>query len=406
MNGEPVFQPRTVFWLVVVGGLSFIAAMAILVLGQDIGTTAKANSFSTSAIGHRAFVETLDRLGFRVLVSRHNSAEKAGDNGLLILAEPIPGESNITALLNAPNLLYVLPKRTGAPDPGKPAWLLDTAMLPLPLVEESLDAVLSGARVVRPRTAPAWRSGVPGLEPEIARPQLVRSERLSPFVASDQGVLLGGVQTESGGRLWVLSDPDLLANHGIAQGDNAALLVRALEHMNPAGGLIVVDETIHGFTQSPSLWRSLFAFPFVVVTVQALATLVVLMLAATERFGGPLPLPRVLPEGKAALLANTADLLSLGDHGRDLLRRYARVTLRDVACRLQLPTGLRRDETIARLDRIAEARGIGDRFGEIDAVVGAGAPRFGEGGRILQAAGRLFRWKREMLNGSVGGSRG
>ena len=405
MNGAPVFQPRTVFWLVVVGSLSFAAALVVMVLGQDIGTTAKANSFSTSAIGHRAFVETLDRLGFRVLVSRHNSAEKAGEEGLLVLAEPIPGESGVTDLLGAPNLLYVLPKRTGKPDPDNPRWLLETAIVPLPVVEASLDRILSGAQVVRPKTSPAWRSGAPGLEPEIAQPQLVRSERLSPFVGSDQGVLLGGLQTGSG-TLWVLSDPDLLANHGIGLGDNAALLVRALEHMNPAGGLIVVDETIHGFTQPPSLWRSLFAFPFVVVTVQAVATLVVLMLAATERFGAPLPLPRVLPEGKAALLANTADLLSLGGHGRDLLRRYARVTLRDVARRLQLPAGLTRDEMIARLDRIAEARGIGDRFAEIDALVGASALRFGDGGRILQAAGRLFRWKREMLNGSVGGSRG
>ena len=44
------------------------------------------SSYSRSVIGHKALVETLRRLGIPVLASRFESASKAGDGGLLVVA--------------------------------------------------------------------------------------------------------------------------------------------------------------------------------------------------------------------------------------------------------------------------------------------------------------------------------
>ncbi len=88
----PVFAQRTIVWLIAVGGLSFLSAIVLIAFGEDLlpTGTVQANAYSESAIGHMAFVETLRALGIPVLVSRSDSALKAGPNDLLIVAEPPP----------------------------------------------------------------------------------------------------------------------------------------------------------------------------------------------------------------------------------------------------------------------------------------------------------------------------
>ena len=150
MAQDAVFSPKTVFWLIAVGLLSFAGAIYFTIYGDD-GTarTAGANSFSYSAIGHRAFVETLRRTGVPVLVSRHDSATKAGQSALLVVAEPrwrASADDAIDELLSAGTILIVLPKRRGEPDQAKPRWLELAKLVPRAQVEETLRRVVPGAR--------------------------------------------------------------------------------------------------------------------------------------------------------------------------------------------------------------------------------------------------------------------
>ena len=100
MSERAVFAPRTVFWLVTVGTISFVGALVLSLLVGDGGSvrSADANTFSYSAIGHRAFVEILERVEMPVLVSRYDSAGKAGASSLLVIAEPAPPTATATAL--------------------------------------------------------------------------------------------------------------------------------------------------------------------------------------------------------------------------------------------------------------------------------------------------------------------
>ena len=55
-------------------------------------------------------------------------------------------------------------------------------------------------------------------------------------VTQDEG--LAGELRRGRHRILILSDPDLLSNHGLRRGDNAVLAVRLIDHLRPAGGAV------------------------------------------------------------------------------------------------------------------------------------------------------------------------
>ena len=394
------FSPRTVLWLIAVGSLCFAGAAYLSIYGGE--STAGANSYSYSAIGHRAFVETLKRVGVPIVVSGNDSRAKAGRTALLVLAEPeLPDEDDhdLTEMLSADTLLLVLPKWQGAPDASKPHWLASAALLPLDEVNAILRLVLAEAEVRRAGSAPTWNPGTLAIAPTLAVPQLVEAPGLEPIVASDHGILVGELR-RGRQRLWILSDPDVLSNHGLGRGDNAVLALALVDSLRPRGGTVVLDETIHGFRQNPSLWQAMFEYPFVVATLQAVAAALALIWAAAGRFGAPLPAERALKAGKETLLGNTAGLLQFGGHGPEILRRYREAAFRDVARRLRAPRHLGDDALVDWVDRVGEARGLRRRFADLRREVDAASAATGPGDAgLLRAARNIYRWKQEIVDG-------
>ncbi len=399
-DGAP-FATRTVWWLIAVGALSFAGASIFTVLDDRVRSTA-ADTFSVSAIGHRALVETLERLDVPVIVSRYRSAEKARSGTVLVVAEPTNralSDAEFESLFDAPNVLYVLPKRRGEPADDNPAWLRSVDWVDLGDVERALRVVHSGGRIQRHDGRVRWATNRLGPNPEIDQPQLIASGSLRPIVAGDGGILVG--ETRRGdSRIWVLSDPDILANHGLASGDNAALVVALLDGLRRPGGAVVFDETHHGFVQRPSLWRSAFRLPFAIVSVQALIAMAVLMWAAAGRFGAPVPVPKPYKSGKAALIDNAANLVETGGLTGDVFARYVASVQRDVARRLHAPRRFDARELVDWLDRIGRARGLDETLGTLireadDLMHRARA----DDARFLRVARRLNRWRQEMIDG-------
>lgn len=407
MAGEAAFSTKLVLSLAAIGLLSF--AGSVYFVAQDDEATARtagANAFSYSAIGHRALVEMLRRADIPVLVSRNSSAAKAGHSALLVVAEPRWGRSvddTSDAVLGADNILLVLPKWHGSPDDANPRWLERAAPLPRAEVEETLRQVIPGALVRRATGPIAWQAGPFGVGPTLATPQFVVAEALTPLISSEQGILLGELLIGER-RMWILSDPDILSNHGLGLGDNAALTKRLIDDLRPPGGAVIFDETIHGFQQSLSLLRAMFELPFVVPTIMFLAAAIVLLWAAGERFGAPIPSLRSLRPGKTALIDNTSSLLRYGGHDREILRRYQSVVIQDVARRLHAPRDLDEAALVAWLDRAGAARGLQTSLRVLrrDAEAGTAATDAERSSQAL-AAHALYRWKQEMIDGSGGG---
>ena len=182
----------------------------------------------------------------------------------VIVAEP-PAEQKddeyLLGLLEADRVLLVLPKWVAAADFSNRHWAKQVYRLPSDECRRYLAA--SSRRMVRPRSCSARSIGGRnrfGGEASLAQPQLMTADGLMPIIDSNLGVLLGEAE-DSYGRLWVLSDPDLISNQGLKHGDNAVIAVGMVQELLPAGGSVIVDEVIHGFRRDPSVWRALFEFP-------------------------------------------------------------------------------------------------------------------------------------------------
>ena len=134
----------------------------------------------------------------------------------------------------------------------------------------------------------------------------------------------------------LITDPDLLNNHGLDEAGNAAHVVALIERLR-AGGPVVFDEVIHGHAREPGLWALLFRYPLVLATMQALLVAFALGLATRGRFGPPAAVPPPIAAGKDFLIAHTATLLRHGGHDAAMLRRYLVSTVTQVRTALHAP---------------------------------------------------------------------
>ena len=411
MNGEQPFSARILIGWAAAAVVVFAISLYFMGGGQlgnpmSIGPS----TFSRSAIGYAGIAEVLHRLDIPVVKSRNNSLDKATRGSVMVIAEPSPGgqtEEIIRRLLNADTILIVLPKWTGQQDEQKPEWLAKitardsaAALWVLRLIEPS-------ASVLRESNPVSWTTNQLSLTPDLIEPlQLMRSDRLTPIIAGDKGILLGELASRNR-RIWVLSDPDIMSNHGLAHAPNAQLAAAIFERLRGPDGVIVFDETIHGFfAGAANPFLLMFRFPFVIATVQAAIAVALLLWASMARFGAPQSAPPSLQIGRQGLLQNVAGLIEFTGHQPIMIRRYIQETIRDVAHQLHAPRGLSGGQLIAWLQRVGAARGV-----DVDcAAVAQQASELTDArgrdmSRLVRLARDIHRWKQEIVDGPSRNSR-
>ncbi|HYD39843.1 MAG TPA: DUF4350 domain-containing protein [Anaeromyxobacter sp.] len=396
--------------------VSMAATMFLSVYGDALftPTSAAADAWSRSALGHHAFLELVRRRGRVVVVSRARTAEKATTGAPTALLEPRLGEEDPRAEgrldeigSSAGRLLVVLPKREGIPDFERRGWIAHERLLPPEDVDRVLEALELEATVFRPARraeAGAWKGSLPA--PALRDPQLVRSEALTPLLATEEGILVGALETEDR-RLVLVADPDLLETHGLGRGENAAIALAALDRLGGEATLIV-DETLHGWELEPSIVQELLRFPLALATLQAAVTLALLAWAALVRFGRPVPPAPLLRAGKEFLVQNVADMLRAGGHAKEAARAYLRAAREEVLARIPPPGGAETPE--AWLLRLEAARGRAGELASLTRQVEAIGERRRGAGRgaeveAVRAARRIQRWREELTHGAAGDPR-
>jgi hypothetical protein len=405
MSDQPLFSRKLLIgWIV---GAVAIFALSLYLMGASELTgpdSTGANSYSRSAIGHAGIAELLQRLGIPVVKSTSYSLERLSSGGVLVIAEPQRArqseESTRRTLLAANTVLLVLPKWTGMPSEQRPGWVRNVRERSPGDAQWVLNLVAQRAAVVRESGEIKWSTNELALAPNLRSPaQLVRGGGLRPIIAGDRGVLVGEI-LDRGHRIWVLSDPDVIANHGLAREGNAALAVALIKQLRGSGGNVVFDETIHGYTgRAPSPFTLLFRFPFVIATAQGLLAIALLLWATLARFGASQSAPPPLSAGRAGLLQNMAKLIEFAGHQQEMIKRYVQASVRDVARQLHAPRGLADGALIAWLRRVGLARGVSIDCGTL--VAQAGELR--ETGRrdpssLVRLARDTHRWQKEMLD--------
>jgi hypothetical protein len=266
-----------------------------------------------------------------------------------------------------------------------------------------LRAVVEGALIQRDEgkeeiDAPHFGGTISLTDPQY---MLAGATPIEPILTDAGKILVGAVRSGSN-TLWIVSDPDLLSNAGIDEADNGVVAISIIDALLPKGGTVIVDETLHGFEQRPNLMRTLLRPPFVTILIALIVVALVLAWAGFARFGAPQPETEGLAAGKLTLVKSAAKLLQFGTGAGSLLQSYRRLVLADAINELHGPHGLDEASQAAWLDRAAAHRGLDIRLGPLlDRMAGLTESRRIDATRALRFAHDLYRWKQEIMHGTV-----
>jgi len=374
--------------------VALVAALAWLGVLRSPDATVGPSTYSRSAIGHAGLLKLLQLRGIQAEPSQGASLAKSRHGGLLVLAEPdqLTDPTELRLLLSAPRVLLILPKWTGIADSATPGWLGAASRLPMMSPISVLRDAFPrnfGQRGLQLGDPPlTWPHNALGPTPTFDTPaQLLTGTSLDSVVEGPLGILVGEQQGHAN-IIYVLTDPDVVSNHGLAHG-NAAFALALIDRAR-AGGPVIFDETIHGFRTIPrNTFLAIFSRPFAAATFAALVAIGLLAWSDGKRFGAPLPRPGGLPAGQLVLISTIAGLLDRGGHQKTVLARYVRGTITDVAATLQrtriAEAEKRRSVTIRSADLLQDAATLETARRPPPAALAA-------------LALRAHAWKQEMLH--------
>lgn len=209
--------------------------------------------------------------------------------------------------------------------------------------------------------------------------QMFVSEACIPLIGRTDAMLLARCPVsgdDSQDTVLVLSDPDLLNNHGLRLGDNA-YIARDLLAREADGKTVMIDyspvswlRSVEEGVQRDRTWADLLRFfdpPFLALWVGAGVILLLSLWRGARRFG-PMIVERMKIEAsKAYAIRARARLMRLSDQDGALVNEYAKARIAAVAAQLVGP---------------AEAR----RYGQRDTFLNFIARRYPKRAKELEAA--------------------
>jgi hypothetical protein len=399
------FSAATVLWMVVVGGLSGLLFLVLIAYAPDLRRPSDGgtHALSKSAVGFAGLAELLRAEGTEVKFSRSLHPDREGRPSLLVLTPGLGSDPKaMVALRRNGAELVVLPKWEAIPDQDHPGWVASPGLIPAELIASRLlngldktDYILRRQGVFKPvlkaKTqfpAPDWtvEAGAIDTLQTIAGPD----KGWVSVVEDQNGETL--VARKANAAIYILSDPDLLDNHGLAQLANARAATGLVDVLRSSDEAVTFDLTLAGFARTRSVLKLAFEPPFLAATLCALAAAGLMGLHAATRFGPPFAPAPAFAFGKRALADNSAALMRLVRREYRMGAGYAALTRSLAARAVGAPRDLGEDQLDALLDRLGRARHTSDAFTRL-----ASEARLARDTASLMAATRrLFQWRREM----------
>jgi hypothetical protein len=299
-------------------------------------------------------------------------------------------------LQGAGAILLVLPKWEAVGTGDARGWIKEVRRKEPDVIRSALRSVVSDAQMVVAKSP----SRLPAA---LVEPHTISSDSLEPVVTIDGQILVGELSGRQP-RTWILSDPDVIANHGITRGENVRLAVGLIKRLLPGAETVMLAERS---TQSVAAVHNpaevVFTFPFALIPLTFAAFVLVLGWGALGRFGSPLTALMVVRLGKHALIESAVGLITTSAQRFDVARRYARLALRDVCASLRAPREVDEQEAIEWIERTRRggrrSPGYKALMQELDEAARAG---LSDRNALASFAARIHRWKKELLNGPVG----
>lgn len=332
----PAFAAGAILALVLVGVVAAAALAVLSAYAPDLrsGQDGRAHALSKSAVGYAGAPILMAALGDSVVVSRTRPVRPSASVVVLTPEQGLKPEE----LRNYPKgvlTLIVLPKWAAMPDPMRPAFVRKAGLLNDDRdVQEMLKSYAPRTRLItRKSVTRPMLHGVDGAFFGSGPLRLGRIDRLrtisgqgwTPLLADEAGnaVLVQSTKTPS---IWVLADPDLLNNQGLASRDTARAGALILQMATRGERPILFDVTLNGLERGRGLGRLMLEPPWLAATLIAVAAAVLMGAHALARFGQPRRGGRAFALGARALVDNSADLVRMAKKEHELAPAYAALT--------------------------------------------------------------------------------
>ena len=395
-HGE-TFNAKVIIWLIGGGILAFIAYLFLSTYAPETseGNNGAGHALSKSAIGYSGLVKLETALGRAPALVRDEA--DLNTDGLLILTPEIGQNPDALAKLVAARLgkptLIVLPKHETSRRPLHSGWVDDAGFYAPQDIAKMMSKISPmGINRMRATASATFGGQVPVvIFNNTSNVQYISGSYLEPIFTDDlypndlrkNHFIIGRAPN----NVFILADPDVLNNIGMADPHRAYGAVRLLEQLTPKGQAITFDLTLNGFKQGRGLLDLILRPPFLALTVALLVAALMALLNGLVRFGPALAEARAIPRGKGALVANTADLLKLAKVEHELGGRYAAL-IRDLAgSQYGLPLHTSAEAATARFDAMSKSR---PKFSNLAYM----AEHAGDRAALLEAAQQLDQWRR------------
>jgi len=432
-SGSPLFRPATIGLMIAVGVVGFFGALVLGTYAPDLEGEghAGAHAASHAAVGFSGLVRLAEATGRNPQILRN---EHAWDSDDLVVATPEEAATPLGKILAARGTrkptLFVLPKWDVLADNGHKGWIRVRGLLPTfepegvfapalmfdikrhldktPALQVADDTMRASVRFATPAKLqvierPAKRAKNAQDDPAPVTVTVTpdqpqdddqsddetfdyKYDDIRPLITDGSGgIVLGRID-----NLFILADPDLLDNAGMKDERNAASALALLDRLKPPNSHeVAFDVVLNGLGESKSLLRLAFDPPFLAMTLTLAAMVLLLGIRAAGRFGAPRPRARAIAFGKAALVDNSAMLVSKARKARLLGGRYAEAIREQAVRAFAVSPRL----APAEVDSYLDGLGRGARFTEL--VQRAEAAR--DDDEMLAAARALHTWKREIV---------
>lgn len=398
MSAANPFNPRLVFGLIAAGLAAFAALLLLLAFGGNIGSgrDGRAHALSVSAVGFKGLVDLVGRFHETATI---RDPEDFGLEDLIVVAiEPRSRPADLARLLGRRHgkaTLIILPKWLTAPDPARRGWVRGLA----PVAGMEIERIMERPVRLRIGDSAAGRARASGRDmleglamPVPQFPQTIEGQDLTPLVTLPGG---GALVARIGDQPhYIVADPDLMNNHGLKDPEAARAALALIDALNRTDAESVnFDLSVNalGARSQPSLLRTAFEPPFLVMTLALLAAALLAGLHGAVRFGQAKIEQRAIALGKAALVENSAGLIRLARREARLGAAYADVVRLDAARTASAPAWLTGAELDAYLDTLSRADS--PTFSALAARLAQASDR----NALAAAARALFSWKKDII---------
>jgi hypothetical protein len=391
---EGVFNRGAMLLITAIGTLAFIGMLVLGAYAPDLrsGRNGGTHALSNAATGFSGLIRLAEATGRNPRVVR--SVNDLGSEDLAVIT-PDHGWINLSDIIEKRGpraTLIVLPKWDSAPDRAKTGWVRVSGLLPAGDPERTLAPGIP-FKISREKTRhEPLRTVHPAAPPEMQflaprALQTMSNPKLKPIITDGSGrMVLGQVGDQP---LYVLADPDLINNHGMADERQAKAALAMLDFLNSTGATSVLfDVTANGLGRSRSPLRLAFDPPFLGVTLTIFVAMLLAGIQALVRFGSPRRTERAIAFGKSALVDNSAALIRKAGREARLGPRYVDVIRERSAALFRLPATRSPELLDERLESLNPRRS----FTALAAAAGQARSR----DELLGAAISLHHWVEEV----------